>query len=101
MVNCSSAYLKIAYGIHEVKTALAIVKIDEKEMFLDVKNEQNEMIVNGIDGINVKKINNMVVIVDMGQDEMPAVFYENEKERRCRVLARAFFKTQSGGRKLP
>ena len=65
---------------NEVKTALAIVKIDEKEMFLDVKNEQNEMIVNGIDGINVKKINNVVVIVDLGQDEMPAVFLKTKKK---------------------
>jgi len=65
---------------NEVKTALAIVKIDEKELFLDVKNDQNKMIVNGIDGINVKKINNVVVIVDLGQDEMPAVFLKTKKK---------------------
>ena len=64
----------------EVKKVIAIVKIDEKEMFLDVKNEQNKMIVNGIDGINVKKINNMAVIVDMGPDVAPAVFMKTKKK---------------------
>lgn len=64
----------------EVKKVIAIVKIDEKEMFLDVKNEQNKMIVNGIDGINVKKINNMAVIMDMGPDVAPAVFIKTKKK---------------------
>ncbi|WP_419961942.1 nucleoid-associated protein [Psychrobacillus sp. BM2] len=64
----------------EVKKVLAIVKIDEKEMFLDVKNDQNKMIVNGIDGINVKKINNMAVIMDMGPDVAPAVFMKTKKK---------------------
>lgn len=65
---------------NEVKKVIAIVKIDEKEMFLDVKNEQNKMIVNGIDGINVKKINNMAVIMDMGPDIAPAVFMKTKKK---------------------
>ncbi|MFJ7406978.1 MULTISPECIES: nucleoid-associated protein [unclassified Lysinibacillus] len=64
----------------EVKKVIAIVKIEEKEMFLDVKNEQNKVTVNGIDGINVKKINNMAVIVDMGADEAPVVFMKTKKK---------------------
>ncbi len=64
----------------ETRKALAIVKIDEKEIFLDVKNEQNKMIVNGVDGINVRKINNAAVIVDMGPDEAPAVFMRTRKK---------------------
>ncbi len=64
----------------EAKKVIAIVKIDEKEIFLDVKNEQNKMIVNGIDGINVKKINNMAVIVDMGADKAPAVFIKTKRK---------------------
>lgn len=64
----------------EVKKAIAIVKIDEKEMFLDVKNEQNKLIVNGIDGINVKKINNMAVIVDLGKDKSPTVFIKTKRK---------------------
>ncbi|MGE7666789.1 nucleoid-associated protein [Ureibacillus composti] len=64
----------------EVKKVLAIVKIDEKEMFLDVKNDQNHLTVSGIDGINVKKLNNMAVIVDMGSDEPPAVFIKTKKK---------------------
>lgn len=49
-------------------------------MFLDIKNEQNKMTVNGIDGINVKKMNNMAVIVDMGADEAPVVFMKTKKK---------------------
>lgn len=63
-----------------VKSVLAIVKIDEKEMFLDVKNDENKMIVNGVDGINVKKINNVAIIVDMGADEAPIVFMKAKKK---------------------
>ncbi|MCZ2260147.1 nucleoid-associated protein [Sporosarcina sp. G11-34] len=62
------------------KKVIAIVKIDEKEMFLDVKNQQDKMIVSGIDGINVKKINNMAVIMDMGPDVAPAVFIKTKKK---------------------
>lgn len=64
----------------ETKKVLAIVKIDEKEIFLDVKSEQDKMIVNGIDGINVKKINNAAVIVDMGPDEAPEVFMRTRRK---------------------
>ena len=65
---------------NEAKKAIAIVKIDEKEIFLDVKNEQNKVIVQGIDGINVKKVNNMAVIVDMGADESPVIFIKTKKK---------------------
>ncbi|MFJ8063951.1 nucleoid-associated protein [Psychrobacillus sp. NPDC096426] len=65
---------------NEVKKVIAIVKIEEKEMFLDVKNEQNKMIVNGVDGINVKKLNNMAIVVDMGADQAPAVFIKTKKK---------------------
>lgn len=86
-----------------VTKVIAIVKIDEKEMFLDVKNEQNKMIVNGIDGINVKKINNMAVIVDMGAEKPPAVFmktkrkedivYWQERFLKIKVADEHFYKT--------
>lgn len=65
---------------NETKKALVIVKIDEKELFLDVKSEQDKMIVNGIDGINVKKINNAAVILNMGPDEAPAVFLRTRRK---------------------
>ena len=64
----------------EAKRVLAIVKIDEKEMFLDVKNEGDKMIVNGIDGINVRKANNVAIIVDMGAEEPPMVFMKTKKK---------------------
>ncbi|MDN4493536.1 nucleoid-associated protein [Ureibacillus aquaedulcis] len=63
-----------------VKKAISIVKIDEKEIFLDVKNDEDRMIVNGIDGINVKKVNNVAVIVDMGEDAPPAVFIKTKRK---------------------
>ncbi|WP_445477938.1 hypothetical protein ACULLL_16335 [Lysinibacillus irui] len=66
--------------LNEEKKIIAIVKIDEKEIFLDVKNDQNQMIVNGIDGINVKKINNMAIIVDMGPEQSPAVFMKTKRK---------------------
>src|SRR5690554_5440055 len=59
---------------NETKRVVAIVKIEDKELFLDVKNEENQMVVQGIDGINVKKLNNMAIIIDMGQDVPPLVF---------------------------
>lgn len=64
----------------ETKKALAIVKIDEKEMYLDIKNEQDKVIVNGVDGINVRKINNIAVIIDMGPDAAPAIFMKTKKK---------------------
>ncbi|RHW38286.1 hypothetical protein D1B33_05205 [Lysinibacillus yapensis] len=65
---------------NSVKRAISIVKIDEKEIFLDVQSEQNKMSVNGIDGINVKKANNAAVIVDMGADQSPAVFIKTKRK---------------------
>lgn len=64
----------------ETRKVLSIVKIDEREIFLDVKSDQNRMIVNGVDGINVKKINNAAIIVDMGPDEEPAVFIRTRRK---------------------
>ena len=87
----------------EAKTVLAIVKIDEKEMFLDVKNEGDKMTVNGIDGINVKKANNIAIIIDMGDSEPPIVFmkakkkedvvYWQERFLKLKVTDEPFFKT--------
>lgn len=65
---------------NETKRVVAIVKIEDKELFLDVKNEENQMVVQGIDGINVKKLNNMAIIIDMGQDVPPLVFIKTKKK---------------------
>ena len=78
----------------EVKKVIAIVKIDEKEIFLDIKNEQNKMSVTGIDGINVKKINNMAVIVDMGPDLEPAVFMKTKKKEDVVYWQERFLKVK-------
>lgn len=78
----------------EVKKALALVKIDEKELFLDVKSDQNKMIVNGIDGINVKKINNAAIIVDRGPDEAPAVFMRTRRKEDIIYWQERFLKVK-------
>jgi len=49
-------------------------------MFLDVKNDNNKMIIHGVDGINVKKINNMAIIVDMGEEKPPVVFIKTKRK---------------------
>lgn len=83
------------YWHSEVKKVLAIVKIDEKEIFLDVKNEQNKMTVSGIDGVNVKKSNNIAVIVDMGQDEPPAVFIKTKRKEDVVYWQERFLKIKA------
>ncbi|RKJ14824.1 hypothetical protein D7X33_48180, partial [Butyricicoccus sp. 1XD8-22] len=87
----------------EAKKVLAIVKMEDKEIFLDVKNEQEKMSINGIDGINVRKLNNLAVIVDMGTDASPAVFIKTKKKEdvvywqerflKIKVVDEHFYKT--------
>ncbi|MGR7911025.1 hypothetical protein ACU64V_16535 [Lysinibacillus capsici] len=81
--------------LNEAKKIIAIVKIDEKEMFLDVKNEHNQMIVNGVDGINVKKINNMAIIVDMGPDQSPAVYIKTKRKEDIVYWQERFLKIKA------
>lgn len=64
----------------EAKKVLAIVKIDEREIFLDVKSDADKVLVSGIDGINVKKANNVAIIIDMGADVPPLVFIKTKKK---------------------
>ena len=79
----------------DAKKVIAIVKIEEKEMFLDVKNEHNQMIVNGVDGINVKKINNMAIIVDMGSDQSPAVYIKTKRKEDIVYWQERFLKIKA------
>ncbi|KAB0443304.1 nucleoid-associated protein [Lysinibacillus fusiformis] len=81
--------------LNEVKKVIAIVKIDEKEMFLDVKNDNNKMIIHGVDGINVKKINNMAIIVDMGQEQPPAVFIKTKRKEDIVYWQERFLKIKA------
>lgn len=80
---------------NDAKKILAIVKIDEKEMFLDVKNDQNKMIVKGIDGINVKKLNNLALIVDMGPDASPIVFLKTKRKEDVVYWQERFLKVRA------
>lgn len=79
----------------EAKRVLAIVKIDEREMFLDVKNDADRVLVNGIDGINVRKANNVAVIVDMGADEAPLVFIKTKKKEDVVYWQERFLKIRA------
>ncbi|HBJ02003.1 nucleoid-associated protein [Lysinibacillus fusiformis] len=81
--------------LNEVKKVIAIVKIDEKEMFLDVKNDNNKMIIHGVDGINVKKINNMAIIVDVGQEHPPAVFIKTKRKEDIVYWQERFLKIKA------
>jgi len=83
------------FFMNEAKKIVAIVKIDEKEMFLDVKNDQNKMIIHGIDGINVKKINNMAIIVDMGEEQVPAVFMKTKRKEDVVYWQERFLKIKA------
>lgn len=83
------------FFMNEAKKIVAIVKIDEKEMFLDVKNDQNKMIIHGIDGINVKKINNMAIIVDMGEEQEPAVFIKTKRKEDIVYWQERFLKIKA------
>lgn len=83
------------FFMNEAKKIVAIVKIDEKEMFLDVKNDQNKMIIHGIDGINVKKINNMAIIVDMGEEQVPAVFMKTKRKEDIVYWQERFLKIKA------
>ena len=79
---------------NESKKAISIVKIDEKELFLDVKNDQNKLVVNGIDGVNVKKMNNMAVIIDRGADEPPVVFIKTKRKEDVVYWQERFLKVK-------
>lgn len=83
------------FFMNEAKKIVAIVKIDEKEMFLDVKNDQNKMIIHGIDGINVKKINNMAIIVDMGEEQVPAVYIKTKRKEDIVYWQERFLKIKA------
>ncbi|MEK5232767.1 nucleoid-associated protein [Lysinibacillus sp. FSL K6-0232] len=81
--------------LDETKKVIAIVKIDEKEIFLDVQNDHHQMTVNGIDGINVKKINNAAIIIDMGPDQPPAVFIKTKRKEDIVYWQERFLKIKA------
>ncbi|MGG2105733.1 hypothetical protein [Lysinibacillus pakistanensis] len=94
-IKCGELFIGLfdnCFFMNEATKIVAIVKIDEKEMFLDVKNDQNKMIIHGIDGINVKKINNMAIIVDMGEEQVPAVFIKTKRKEDIVYWQERFFK---------
>lgn len=76
------------------RQVLSIVKIDEKELFLDVQKNNEHVTVDGIDGINVKKVNNAAVIIDMGEDEEPAVFIRTRKKEDVVYWQERFLKVK-------
>ncbi|NLY81078.1 MAG: nucleoid-associated protein [Lysinibacillus sp.] len=79
----------------EARRVLSIVKIDEREIFLDVKSEESRVSVNGIDGINVKKANNVAIIIDMGTEEAPLVFIKTKKKEDVVYWQERFLKIRA------
>lgn len=79
---------------NETRRVLSIVKIDEKELFLDVKNVQNTMTVSGVDGINVRKINNAAIIIDNGPKEDPTVFLRTRRKEDIVYFQERFLKVK-------
>lgn len=59
-----------------------------------MKSEENKMIVNGVDGINVKKINNAAILIDMGPDEPPAVFLRTRRQEEIVYWQERFLKVK-------
>jgi len=97
-IKCGELFIGLfdnCFFMNEATKIVAIVKIDEKEMFLDVKNDQNKMIIHGIDGINVKKINNMAIIVDMGEEQEPAVFIKTKRKEDIVYWQERFLKMKA------
>lgn len=97
-IKCGELFIGLfdnCFFMNEATKIVAIVKIDEKEMFLDVKNDQNKMIIHGIDGINVKKINNMAIIVDMGEEQVPAVFIKTKRKEDIVYWQERFLKMKA------
>lgn len=88
---------------NEMRPVLAIAKIEDREMFLNVQNSDNLMTVQGIDGINVKKSTHVAIIIDQGDTEDPAVFlktrrkedvvYWQERFLKLRATDESFYKT--------
>ena len=88
---------------NELRNVLAIAKIEDREMFLNVQNTDNTMQVHGVDGINVKKSSHAALIIDMGGEEAPAVFiktrrkedvvYWQERFLKLRATDENFYKT--------
>ncbi|MER1985031.1 MAG: nucleoid-associated protein [Solibacillus sp.] len=79
---------------NQPKTVLSIVKVEDKELFLDVKSEDGKLAMNGVDGINVKRAYNSVVIVDMGAEEKPAVFIKTKKKEDVLYWQERFLKVK-------
>ena len=69
---------------------LAIVKIDEKVDVLRCQNDGDKMIVNGIDGIDVRKANNVAIIVEYGGGRVANGIMKTKKEGRYTLLAGTF-----------
>lgn len=58
---------------------LAIMKIDEKDTFIDVKQADGVLAIQDVEGISLKRVNNTALIVDFGNDT-PSVFIRTKKK---------------------
>lgn len=58
---------------------LAIMKIDEKDTFIDIAQTEGGLRVTDVEGISLKRINNTALIVDLGNGEL-SVFVKTKKK---------------------
>ena len=65
---------------HQTKQVLSIVKIDEREIFLDVQSDENKVTVNEVDRITSREPSQIANIIDIG-DEPPLIFIRTKKKR--------------------
>lgn len=79
---------------NEKKTVLSIVKVEDKELFLDVKQEAGKLAMSGVDGINVKRAYNCVIVVDLGAEVAPAVFIKTKKKEDVVYWQERFLKVK-------
>lgn len=96
-------YFENCLWVDDVCNVISIVKMEDREVFLDVRHTQEQMNIDGIDGINVKRPHNMAVIIDRGADEVPIVLLKTKKKEdvvywqeqflKLRVADIAYFKT--------
>lgn len=65
--------------VDQTVRVLAIMKIDEKDTFIDIVPKEDGIDVQDVEGISLKRVNNTALIVDFGQGDY-SVFVKTKKK---------------------
>lgn len=65
--------------VDQTVRVLAVMKIDDKDTFIDIQQQDGQLAVQNMDGISLKRVNNTALIIDFG-DDTPAVFIRTRKK---------------------